>query len=95
MNNRERARASDKKQRRPILLEEKHEKFIGGGGGENMRNASGHQGENKRQRKKVIWNTYNISSIKWVTRKFHVVVVQNNGKKCTKKCVARAKLSFC
>ena len=32
MNNRERARASDKKQRRPILLEEKHEKFVGGGG---------------------------------------------------------------
>ena len=26
--------------------------------------------------------------------KFYVVVVQNNGKKCTKKCAARAKLLF-
>ena len=27
--------------------------------------------------------------------KFYVVVVQTNGKKCTKKCAARAKLLFC
>ena len=39
-------------------------------GGEKMRNASGHQGENERQRKKVNKNTYDISSIKRVTRKF-------------------------
>ena len=30
--------------------------------------------------KKVNKNTSNISSIKRVTRKFHVAVVQNNGK---------------
>ena len=35
-----------------------------------MRNASGHQGKNERQRKKVYRTTYNISSIKRVTRKF-------------------------
>ena len=35
-----------------------------------MRNASGHQGKNERQRKKVNGTTYNISSIKRVTRKF-------------------------
>ena len=50
-----------------------------------MRNASGHQGENEWQRKKGNRNTYNISPIKLVTRKFlakfNVVVVQNNGKK--------------
>ena len=50
-----------------------------------MRNASGHQGENEWQRKKGNRNTYNISRIKLVTRKFlaefNVVVVQNNGKK--------------
>ena len=35
-----------------------------------MRNASGHHGETEWQRKKVNRNTYNISSIKRVTRKF-------------------------
>ena len=45
------------------------------------------QGENERQWKKVNGNTYDISSIKRVTKeyvrvfwKFHVIVVQNNGK---------------
>ena len=50
-----------------------------------MRNASGHRGENERRwKKKMNRNTYNISSIKrnW---KFHVVVVQNNGKEMYKK----------
>ena len=49
-----------------------------------MRIASGHQSENEWQRNKVNRNTYNISSIKRVTRtflaEFHVVVVQTNGK---------------
>ena len=48
--------------------------------------------------KKVNKNTYDISSIKRVTRKFLEVSCcsrANNGKKCTKKCVARAKLLFC
>ena len=35
-----------------------------------MKNACGHQGENERQWKKVNRNTYNIASIKRVTRKF-------------------------
>ena len=46
------------------------------------------QGENKRQKKKSERNTYDISSIKRVTKKFlevHVVVVQNNGKEMYKK----------
>ena len=38
-------------------------------GGEKMRNASGHLSENERQRKKENKNTYDISSIKRVTRK--------------------------
>ena len=65
-----------------------------------MRNASGHQGENEWQRKKGNRNTYNISPIKLVTRKFlakfNVVVVQNNGKKMCEnlKCASRAKLFF-
>ena len=56
------------------------------------------QGENERQWKRVNENMYDISSIKRVTRsfwKFHVVVVQNNGKEIPeKKCAARAKLLF-
>ena len=35
-----------------------------------MKNSSDHQGENKRQWKKVNNNTYNISSIERITRKF-------------------------
>ena len=35
-----------------------------------MRNARGHQGKKERRRKKVNRTTYNISSIKCVTRKF-------------------------
>ena len=49
--------------------------------------------------KKVNRNTYNVSSLKRVTRKFwkfHVIVVQNNGQRNVhKKCAARAKLFFC
>ena len=50
-----------------------------------MRNASGHQGENEWQRKKGNRNTYNISPIKLVTRKFlakfNVVVVAKQRQK--------------
>ena len=59
-----------------------------------MRNASGHQGENEWQRKKVNRNTYNISSIKRVTKKFHFVVVQNNGKEMYKKSVLHVQSCF-
>ena len=57
-------------------MEGKHESFYIVA----ARNACGHQDENERQRKKKAnRNTWDISSIKRVTRKFHVVVVQNNG----------------
>ena len=63
-----------------------------------MRNASGHQGENEWQRKKGNRNTYNISPIKRVTRKFlaefNVVVVQNNGKKMYEKVCCTCKVFF-
>ena len=64
-------------------------------GGEKMRNASGHQRENERQwKKKVNKNTYEISSVKRVTRKFHVVVVQNNGKEMYKESVLHVQSCF-
>ena len=45
--------------------------------------------------KKVNKNTYDIPSIKRVTRKFYVAV-QNNGKEMYKKmCAARAKMCCC
>ena len=57
------------------------------------------QGENEWQWKKVNLNTYDISSIKRVTKKllkFHVVVVQNIGKEMYKKRVLQVqKLLFC
>ena len=69
------------------------------GGGEKKRNASGHQGENERQGKKVIKNTYDISSIKRVIRKFLKVSRCSRAKQqqrnVQKKCAARTKLLFC
>ena len=51
-----------------------------------MRNASGHRGENERQlKKKANSKSYDISSMKRATRKFHIVVVQNNGQEMYKK----------
>ena len=44
--------------------------------------------------KKVNKITYDSSSIS-VTRKFHDVVFQNNGKEIYKKACSRAKLAFC
>ena len=52
------------------------------------------QGENEQQWKKVNENTYDISSIKHVTKKFHVVVVQNNGKEMYKKSVLHLQSCF-
>ena len=49
-----------------------------------MRNFSGKQVANEQQSTNVFVSTYNNSSIKRVTRKFHVVVVQQEtAKKCT------------
>ena len=63
-----------------------------------MRNASSHQGEDERQWKKKSEldhiQTYNISSIKCVTRKFYVVVVQNNSKEMYKKVCCMCKVVF-
>ena len=67
---------------------------------EKMRNASGHQCKVKmsRSEKKVNENTYDISSIKRVTKKvsrsFTLQSFKTTVKKCTKKCAARAKLLF-
>ena len=56
-----------------------------------MRNASGHQSQIVKmtgsEKKSEQEHVYNISSIKRVTRKFRVVVVQNNGKEMYKKSV--------
>ena len=46
------------------------------------------------KKKKVNKNTYEISPVKRVTRKFHVVVVQNNGKEMYKKSVLHVQSCF-
>ena len=64
-----------------------------------MRNASGHQCKVKMSGKKVNGNTYDISSIKRVTKKFLEVSRCSRAKQrqrnVQKKCAARAKLLFC
>ena len=66
-----------------------------------MRNASGHQCKVKMSgsEKKVNENTYDISSIKRVTKKFLEVSRCSRAKQrqrnVQKKCAARAKLLFC
>ena len=109
MDNRERARARDKKQRRRILLERQRENFVSASR-EKMRNASGWQGEASKvkmsgsEKKKANRNTSNkifgehighLFSIKCVTRKFYAVVVQNNGKEINKKVCCTCKVVFC
>ena len=59
-----------------------------------MRNATGHQGENEWPRKRMNRNAYNISSKKCLTRKFYVVVVQNNSKEMYKKVCCMGKVVF-
>ena len=67
-----------------------------------MRNASGHQCKVKMSgsEKKVNENTYDISPLKLVTKKFldvsrnHVVVVQNAGKEMYKKRVLHVQSCF-
>ena len=66
-----------------------------------MRNASGHQCKVKMcgSEKKVSENTYDISSINRVTKKFVEVsrcsLAKTTAKKGKKRCAARAKLLFC
>ena len=68
-------------------------------GGEKMRNASGHLGKNER-RWKNSKNTYDISSIKRVTRKLLEIshfsrAIKQRQRNVQRKCVARAKFLFC
>ena len=70
-------------------------------GGDKMRNASGHQCNVKMSgnEKKVNEKTYEISSIKRVTKKFQQVSPCSCAKQLQrnvqKKCATRAKLLFC
>ena len=64
--------------------------------GEKMRNAGGNQGEksdSENKKRKRTRTTFN-SSLKHVTRKFYVVVVQNNGKEVYKKSVLHVENCF-
>ena len=96
---RRRSRASDKKQRRNFFVGRTTWKFCSSG--DKMRNASGHQCKKKMSgsEKKVNENTYDISSIKRVTKKFLEVSRCSRAKQrqrnVQKKCAARAKLLFC
>ena len=70
-------------------------------GGDKMRNASGHQCKVKMsgREKKVNEKTYDISTIKDVTKKFQQVsrcsCAKQLQRNVQKKCAARAKLRFC
>ena len=79
-----------------VLLQQLLENFFSDG--EKMRNASGLQGENEWQRKKVNRNTYNKSSVKCVTRTFLEVSRCSRAKQrqgnVQKKCAAHAKFLF-
>ena len=94
---REKELERDRKNKGDIFCWRNNMKFCSGG--EKMRNASGHLGENERQRKKVNKNTYDISSIKRVTRKLLEVSRCSRAKQrqrnVQRKCAARAKLIFC
>ena len=93
-NGRHRFGAREKKQRRHFFVGRTTRKF--GNGGDKMRNASGHQCRMKMSGRGKIVNekTYDNSSIKRVTKKFYVVVVQNNGKEITKKVSCTCKVAL-
>ena len=94
---RQRSRARDEKQRRHFLLEFSSNKS----GGDKMRNASGHHCKVKMSgsEKKVNEKTYDISSIKLVTKKFQQVsrcsCAKQLQRNVQKKCPERAKFLFC
>ena len=98
---RQRATARDKKQKRRISLEEKDENFIAAvrkwetiAAGKVKMSGSEKQKKkaNKNTSSKFFASTFDIFSIKRVTRKFHITTT--TAKKCTKKSAARAKLLF-
>ena len=90
---RQRSRARDKNKGDIFLLEEQHENFVAA-----VKKWEPMQGENERHWKKVNKNTYNISSIKRVTKKFLEVSRCSCAKRrqgnVQKNCAARAKLLF-
>ena len=107
IDNRERARARDEN-KGDLFCWKNNVIFLFGV--EKMRNASGQQGEaskvkmigsERKANRNTSWtkssvNTYDIFlPIKCVTRKFHVVVVQNNGKEMYKKVCCTCKVVFC
>ena len=47
------------------------------------------------EKKEANWNTYDISCIKRVDRKFHVVVVKNSGKEMYTKSAMHQLMFFC
>ena len=86
----EKKRATEKKkQRRHFFVERTTKKFCSSG--DKIRNVSGHKCKGE--------NTYDISSIKRVTKKFPEVSRCSRAKQrqinVQKKCAARAKLLFC
>ena len=94
---RQRSRARDKKQRRHFFVGRTW-RFCSGG--DKIRNASGHQRKVNMSGsdKKVNENTYDISSIKRVTKKFLQVFTfyscKTTEKKCTKKVCYTCKVAF-
>ena len=90
-------RARDKKPKETFFCWKNNMKILCSGG-DKMRNASGHQCKVKMSgsEKKVNENTYDISSIKRVTKKFLEVSRCSRAKQrqrnVQKKCAARAKL---
>ena len=95
----QRSRARDNKTKETFCVGRTTWKFCSGG--DKMRNASGHQCKVKMSgsEKKVSENTYDISSINRVTKKFVEVSRCSRAKQrqrnVQKKCAARAKLLFC
>ena len=98
LQGRQGSRARAKKQRRHFFVGRTTWKFCSGG--DKMRNASGHQCKVKMSgsEKKVNENTYDISSIKRVTKRFLEVSRFSRAKQrqrnVQEKCTAHAKLLF-
>ena len=92
VDNRERARTRDTKQRRRISLEQQHENYIAAGRRWEMLatsevKMSGNGKKSKKEHKKqnILWAHARLCLLKGVTqRKFHAVVTQNNGKEIEK-----------
>ena len=93
VDNRERARTRDTKQRRRISLEQRHENYIAAGrrwemlATSEVKISGNWKKKSKKEHKKqnILWAHARLSLLKGVTqRKFHAVVTQNNGKEIEK-----------